>query len=103
MVFLRVLGIWFVLLALVAFAVDGTKSLAANELIITSFYKQWGNLHLKSLKGAQSAVENTLHPLFWDPLIVFVLSFPSFVVLGVFGFLLYWLARKRQRSRAIIN
>jgi hypothetical protein len=39
----------------------------------------------------------------WDPIIVGILSAPTWVVFGILGVLLYWLGRKRKPVEVFIN
>lgn len=98
MVIFRLLGLWLILLAIIAFAVDGTRSFAGNELQITPLGQHWYNIHPASLNTLQAAIERHVHPFLWDPVLFTVLQWPSWLILAVLGFGLYWLARKRRKS-----
>jgi len=103
MVVFRILGVWFVLLALVALTVDATKSLAASTLIWTSFIDQWLAIHPASFAAARGLVEAKLYPWLWDPVLITFLSLPAWLVLGGLGILIYWIGRKRPPSKVYIN
>ena len=103
MFFLRMIGIWFLLATVIALVVDGTKSLAANELVVTSLGDNWLLLHEASLKLAKEAVEKHLHPLVWDPAITALLFWPSWALLGLIGLILVWLGRKRHSANIYSN
>ena len=93
---LRMLGVILLLFAMVALVVDGTKTLAANgQLIVTPFGRQWLDFSPDSLLAAKRAVSENLHPLVWDPLIATLLLWPTWVIFGGLGILLYWIGRKR--------
>ena len=101
---LRMTGVILLLFAMVAIVVDGTKTLAANgELVVTSFGQQWLEFNPDSLFAAKKAVEQQLHPLVWDPLIATLLLWPTWVIFGGLGILLYWVGRKRYRVELYAN
>ena len=100
---LRALGMLILLLAVVAIVVDGTKSLAASELIITSLGEQWFKLHAPSLSISQAAIERHVHPFLWDPVITALLRWPTWALLGVLGFVLYLFGRRKSRVRVFSN
>jgi hypothetical protein len=39
-----------------------------------------------------------LHPLVWDPFLLSVFLLPTFLVFGLLGMLLLWLAQRRQET-----
>ena len=94
----------FRLLATIALAVavimavlDATRTVAAGEWVITSLGTSWMMLSPGTLESAQKAVETGLHPALWDPVALFVLKSPGFVVFAVIAFLLYAIGRRPQR------
>ena len=98
MVFLRIFGTWFLLVAVIALVYDGTRTLASSDgLVVTALGEHWFRLHPSSLGLAQAAIERHVHPFLWDPVILTILQMPAWVVLGVIGLGLYLLGRKRKR------
>ena len=101
---LRVLGVWFLLLAMVAAVVDATKSLAGGGAwVVTPMGEQWSALSPDSLAASKTAVETHVGTFLWDPVIATVLQAPTFVVFGILGILLYWLGQKRRPAEVFIN
>ena len=98
MLFLRVLGVWSLLAAMVALTIDGTKSLASGEgqWIATPLGEHWFKISASSLNAAQAAIERHVHPLLWDPVIISLLQVPTWIVFGVLGLVFYWLGRRRR-------
>lgn len=98
MMILRTLGVWSLLVAMVALTIDGTQSLASGEgqWIITPLGEHWFKLHAASLNMAQAAVERHVVPWLWDPVILSVLQVPTWVFFGVLGLMLYWLGQRRR-------
>jgi hypothetical protein len=81
----RTLG--FVLLAVAAmFAViDGTKSIAAQHLVLTSFGSAWSETHPASKLAAQHVLENTA-PFLWNPLMTTLMLIPTSLVIALIAF-----------------
>jgi hypothetical protein len=101
---LRILGVWFLLLAMVAAVVDGTKSLAGGgQLVVTPLGDQWLALSPTSLQAAKAAIVTNVAPALWDPVIATILQAPTWLVFGLIGGALYWLGRKRRPVEIFIN
>jgi hypothetical protein len=101
---LRILGVWFLLLAMVAAVVDATKTLAGGGAwVVTPMGEQWSRLSPTSLEAAKLAVQTHVGPFLWDPVITTVLHAPTWVVFGILGTVLYWLGRKRHRAEVFVN
>ena len=86
---------------LIAFAVilliiDGTKSLAANALVLTSLEANWTQMHAESLDGLRAFLESRLFGPLLKPMVSALLSFPGWAVIGVPGILLAWAGRSRR-------
>ncbi|MFQ5954545.1 MAG: hypothetical protein ACE5JZ_05735 [Kiloniellales bacterium] len=62
--------------------------------------KLWHDLHVDSLNLAQAVIQRYLHPALWDPVIVWVLLLPAWLVFAVPGLGLSILCRRRRRSLA---
>jgi len=73
-----------------AFMQSGTGSL------VISAYDLWYTYWPGHLVVAQIKVEQALHPLVWDPLIVTVLQLPAWALLGVPGMAFLWYFRPRR-------
>ena len=103
MFFFRLLGMWLMLIAVVSMVIDGTRSLADNQIVITSLGAQWSQISESSLLATRKAVEQNLHPFVWEPLIFSLLLWPSWAILGLLGTLFYWTGRKRYKVRTYVN
>ena len=102
--FLRLLGLWFVALALVGLVVDGTATIAAGAWSATPFGQYWFDFAPGSLAAAQAFVQSEINPLVWDPVVLTLLVQPAWVIVGPLGFLLLWigdLGRGRRRRAGI--
>lgn len=94
----------FRLMAMVALAVavimavlDATRTIAASELVLTPLNTSWIAVSPETLGVAQTFVIEKLHPLVWDPVVVFILNQPGFAVFAVLAFLLYSVGHKPAR------
>ena len=101
---IRLVGVWFLLLAMVAAVIDATKSLAGGGAwVVTPMGEQWKALNAQSLDAAKNWVQTNAGPYLWDPVIATILHAPTWVVFGIFGVLLYWLGQKRKPVEVFIN
>jgi len=100
----RIVGVWFLLLAMVAAVIDATKSLAAGGAwVFTPLGQQWASLDPDSLAAAKTAVETHVGTFMWNPMITEILNAPTWVVFGILGVVLFWLGRKRTPAEVFIN
>lgn len=91
----RFLGLWILAAGFVFFVYDGTKSIAGNAIHTTRLSDTWNIVHSTSLQQLQPAVERYALWL-WDPVVVSVLSAPTWLVFGVLGALFILLGRKKK-------
>jgi putative Ca2+/H+ antiporter (TMEM165/GDT1 family) len=102
-IIVRIIGVWFLLAAVIALIIDATKSLAIGQFVYTSLGQQWFELHGASLETAKKAVETHLAPFVWDPLIAAFLQWPSWALFLLLGISALWLGRKRKSTRLFTN
>lgn len=81
----RSLGLWLLAGALVALVVDGARSIAASEIVLTPLAALWLAISPTSLDAARVSVESRLHPWLWDPLIATLLLAPASAALALVG------------------
>ena len=98
----RFVGLWLIAGALVALVIDGTKTIAASQLVVTPLGLAWFTLSPTSLLSAQTFVQQKIeiyigHWL-WDPLVQWILMLPSWLVLGSIGAWLVYIGRRRTVS-----
>lgn len=80
----------------VAMVIDGTRTIAGNQLRITPLKDHWVEWHATSLQMLQTTLERYV-PWLWDPLMVNILSAPTFAVLGIAGAFFMLIGRKKRR------
>ncbi|MDB5585586.1 MAG: hypothetical protein JWP26_556 [Devosia sp.] len=98
---LRILGTWLVGLALVLAVIDGTKSLGASQLVLTSLAETWTSVNPASLSAVQAFFNSRYFADLLDGTMAALLSYPAFAVIAVPGILLALLGRRPRRERYI--
>ena len=95
----RLVGILLVAVALVTAVIDGTKSIAASHLVTTPLGVNWSEFFPQSLSAAQSGIELHVAHWLWDPVMLWILMLPTWVVAGALGALFVWLGTRRRRRQ----
>jgi hypothetical protein len=93
---LRLLAYMSLSLAIIAAVLDAARSVGASHLVLTSMRDSWLSLSQSSLGLAETYVRSHIYPMFWVPLMLWVLEAPTFIVFAVLAFLLYALGYKRE-------
>jgi hypothetical protein len=93
----RVLAMATLAVAVVLAVVDATRSVLADEIVLTPLGQTWYALSPDTLGLAQAAVQRHLHPAIWDPGAIWVLTMPGFAVTGVLALLFYAIGRRPAR------
>lgn len=96
---LRLLGTWLIGLAVVLLVIDGTRSLAANHLVLASFGQTWLGLHEPSLLAVRSFFDSRFFADLLGHVLDAILTYPAFAVIGVPGIVLALLGRRPRRER----
>lgn len=91
----RFIGTWLLGLTLVLLIVDGTKSLGASELVITSLREIWIMLHAASYEAFAKGLAGVWNGIIFGLLNSSILSWPSWLISGVPGLWLAFLGRSR--------
>ncbi len=99
---LRVLGTLLIALAVILLIIDGTRSLAANQLVMTPLGDTWGQMHPASLEQVRAFLASRLFGPVLETAATALLGLPGWAVIGVPGLLLAWAGRSR-RERVFIR
>lgn len=83
--------------AVIMAVLDVTRTIAASRLVITPLGESWLSVSPNSLDAVQRFIIDNAHPLVWNPVVVFILGQPGFVVFGVVAFLLYAIGHRPER------
>lgn len=79
-----------------AAVIDGTRSIAANSVLLTSLGDLARTLQPAKVAQLQPMLER-INPRLWDPVMVKLLAVPACIVFAVLGLLLLWIVRRRQK------
>lgn len=94
----RLLGTWLIGIALIFLVIDGTKSLAANEITFVSLGQAWSQLHRPSLEAFSSFLDSRFFADLLRPMLAALLDYPAFAVLAVPGIVLALAGRRPRRD-----
>lgn len=92
----RFIGLILLAAAFILVIYDGTKSIAANSLFLTSTRTLWELISAGSLAKLQPMIEPYAGGLLWDPGMVAILAAPASGLLGAFGILLLLFGRRKK-------
>lgn len=98
----RLVGTWLIGLAVILLIIDGTRSLAANSLVMTPLGETWSSLHPESLAELRLFLATRFFGPLLDSAVETILALPGWVVLAVPGALIAWLGRTR-RARVFVR
>jgi hypothetical protein len=93
---LRVIGLFCLAAAFILVIYDGTKSIAGNNIYLTSVRDLWQLVNGASLAKLQPLLSPYAGGLLWDPGAVTILSAPSSAQLGAFGILCILMGRRKK-------
>lgn len=92
---LRFIGLWLLAAGFIFVVYDGTKSIAANSLLLTKVNDVWSNVNQASLVALKPMLDKYSTAL-WDPGMTTLLDQPIALALGVLGALLLLIGRKKK-------
>ena len=93
----RLLATLALAVAVIMAVLDATRTIAAEQLVLTPLATSWMTVSPDTLETVRSFVQDRLHPLFWDPVLVELLSLPGFIVFAALAFLLHAIGRRPRR------
>ena len=92
----RFIGVLCLAAAFILVIYDGTKSIAGNNLYLTSVRALWELINAGSLAQLKPQIQSYANGGLWDPVMVSLLAAPSWSVLGIFGIIFVLLGRKKK-------
>ena len=95
----RVLATFSLAFAVIMSVLDATRSIAADQIVLTPLSESWRAISPESYDAAQAAVSEVLLPYAWDPVTLTLLSAPGFAVFLALALVFYVIGRK-PASRA---
>ena len=98
----RIIGTWLLGMAVILLIIDGTRSLAASSLVLTSLGETWATIHAESLVEVRTFLASRFFGPLLETIVEVILGLPGWLVLAVPGVLIAWLGRTR-RARVFIR
>ena len=92
----RFIGVLCLAAAFILLIYDGTKSIAGNNLYLTSVRELWDLINAGSLAELKPLIQPYANGVLWDPVMLTLLAAPSWSVFGVLGIILVLLGRKKK-------
>jgi hypothetical protein len=92
---IRLVALFALAAGFAVLVIDGTRSIAASGLVVTPFGETCAKFFPRQFPLLQPMAER-LHPLLWDPVLRDLFALPTWLVLTLFGTILFWLARRRR-------
>lgn len=93
---LRFLGLLCLAAAFILVIYDGTKSIAGNNLFLTSVQTLWELINAGSLAKLKPLMMPYAGGLLWDPVMLAILAAPAWSLLGSFGIVFILLGRRKK-------
>ena len=93
----RLTALFLLAVAIILGVVDATRSVAVSEVVTTPLGQSWYAVSSSTLNLAQALVQRYTVPQLWDPVMIWILNLPGFVVFGVLALLFYAVGRKPRR------
>jgi hypothetical protein len=93
---LRLLGLICLAAAFILAIYDGTRSIAANRVFLTSVRTLWELIGANSLTQMKPLLSPYAGGVLWDPGLVSILNAPAFTLLGCLGVVLLMLGRRKK-------
>lgn len=92
----RFVGVLCLAAAFILVIYDGTKSIAGNNLYLTSVRELWDLINAGSLAQLKPLIEPYANGLLWDPIMLTLLAAPGWSVFGGLGIIFVLLGRKKK-------
>ena len=93
----RVMATFALAVAVIMAVLDVTRTIAASRLVLTPLGDSWASVSPATLERMHTFIVENAHPLVWNPVMVFILGLPGFVVFAVLAFLLYAIGHRPER------
>jgi len=91
---LRFIGMWLLAGGFVALVLDGVRSIASSEIVLSPLGVTWFATSEESFAQFQTFVETRLPAGTWETVMVPLMQAPLAAVLGVLGLILMLIGRR---------
>jgi hypothetical protein len=92
----RFIGVLCLAAAFILVIYDGTKSIAGNNLYLTSVRELWDLINAGSLAQLKPLIEPYANGLLWNPVMLTLLAAPGWSIFGGLGIIFVLLGRKKK-------
>ena len=92
----KILGLFVLALAVVLAVLDITRSITASAITLTPLAETWNSISRDTLLASRDLVLNWTHPYLWDPVLLFVLQLPSWLVCWLLAMIFLKLGQRRE-------
>lgn len=92
----KIVGLFVLAMAVVLAVLDITRSITASEIILTPLAGSWAAVSPETLLSTQELVQTWTHPYLWDPVLIFMLQLPSWLVFWLLAMVLLKLGQRRE-------
>lgn len=93
----RILALFALAVAVVMAVIDATRSIAASALVVTPLGESWYSVSPDTLNLAQALIQRYTFPVIWDPVIIYILNLPGWLVFAVLALLFHAIGYRRKR------
>lgn len=90
MFILRLFAVAFLIVATIAGGSDIVEWYRSGVRASITTGQLWTVLHAPSLAAIHTFLQRDLHPALWDPMMLWILRQPAWLIYGVPGFTLLW-------------
>jgi hypothetical protein len=98
----RLFALFFLAVAIILAVVDATHSVAQGAYVMTALGQSWYSVSPSTINLAQALVQRYTLPFLWDPVMVWILTLPGFVVFAALALIFYAIGHKpRRRVRSL--
>lgn len=94
----RIIGLFLFSIAIIMAVTDATRTVAASELVTTPLGESWVSVSPTTLNQAQWLVQQYTLPVLWDPVMIWVLGLPGFMVFLALAMIFLVLGTKHQAT-----
>ncbi|MDI6025598.1 hypothetical protein QBK99_05190 [Corticibacterium sp. UT-5YL-CI-8] len=95
----RLLATTALSVATIMAVLDATRSVASSRLVFTPLASSWEAVAPGSFAATGAFIRDKAPDMLWDPVALWVLALPGFVVFLALAFLFYAVGYNRQRRR----
>ena len=97
----RTISVFCLALAVMFLIIDATRSVGISEVVWTPLANSWERFVPNTLELSSQWLADTVHPFLNDPVLVTMLSWPTFAVFAGLAVLFYIIGHRRRRRTSV--